>query len=123
MNTLGIRQGLTRAQLRDHPEFKIFERFQVKKWLKEGTSPSQIWGNLGLTNFDGDVQIAAGFTTYMEYVWALGAKVRKYNRNGGTPPTIHQIVDPEELRYTVSILHWKSFDDITINQVVGAYPL
>ncbi|EGZ15316.1 hypothetical protein PHYSODRAFT_415892, partial [Phytophthora sojae] len=78
MKVLGIKQGLTRAQLKAHPKFRIFQRFQVKKWLKEGASTSKVWDDLGLKNLRGRISEADGYETYVHLVWALGDKVTKF---------------------------------------------
>ncbi|KAE8881317.1 hypothetical protein PF005_g24943 [Phytophthora fragariae] len=123
MKVLGMEQGLTRAAMEKHPKFKTFEDFQVKKWLKSDTPTATVWENLGVTAVDGIVGSAdIGFRTYAKYVYALGDRVEKYIKHGGTMPKLYKSANSVENRYKEALLLTK-YDEGRVVQIVNALPL
>ncbi|KAE9036700.1 hypothetical protein PR001_g6478 [Phytophthora rubi] len=122
MEKLGIAKGLSRAAMKDHPNFQTFEDFQVKKWLKSYTSTSTVWDDLGLNNVVGAVKSADGYGTYEKYVFALGDKVDKYIREHGRMPKLHKSVNEVENAHKVELLKTK-YDDVRVGWIVNPVPL
>ncbi|OWZ16165.1 Avirulence protein [Phytophthora megakarya] len=74
--------GLTGTQLKENSKFKIFQEFQVARWLKGklATPTSTVMKELKLQGLSGDALTAAdGYSTYVKYVMALEKNLDNYD--------------------------------------------
>ncbi|POM66420.1 Avr1 secreted RxLR effector peptide protein [Phytophthora palmivora] len=110
MNTLGL-TGLTGEKLKNNPNFKKFQAFQVGRWLKENTPTSSVLEKLKLNELDYAALITAdGYNTYVKYVFDLGKRANKYNIEDW--PTLFGTGTIEQLKHRAGLLRWVHNEDL-----------
>ncbi|POM58004.1 Avr1 secreted RxLR effector peptide protein [Phytophthora palmivora] len=110
MNTLGI-AGLTGEKLKNNPNFKKFQQFQVARWLKEKTPTSLVLEKLKLNELDYAALIKAdGYNTYVNYVFDLGKRANQYDIEDW--PKLFGTGTIEQLQHRAGLLRWVNNDNL-----------
>ncbi|GMF32761.1 unnamed protein product [Phytophthora lilii] len=119
--------GLTQAELKDNPSYKLFGDVKVENWLKESTSLNTVWSNLGLTDLSREeVKATAALHIFLKYVIKYDSKAKK-SISGITNKKLQQaakpVVDPEELYWVKQILTMNDRNFLYIEWLVRGMPV